>query len=102
MPQPPPEINDTEINDPETNHTETVTPKPVTPKPVVGTALSYRGRLFHMYDHQGCDSCCSACRPPYLPPLRGVHVTYVPAVKAYLCGYCVRTRWPDSQSIPER
>ena len=69
----------------------------VTPNLVSGSAWIYLKRQFFIYENQGCDRCIRNIKPPYLPPLRGVHVTYDDKTSDYLCGACVRsqlTRWP--------
>lgn len=61
-------------------------------KKIDQTEHFYLGHSFHMYENQGCDICCKDYKSPYLPPMRGIHVTYSIEAKSYLCGYCLRAR----------
>jgi len=60
------------------------------PQRIASTEWYYGGHRFHMYENRGCDSCIRTTKPPYLPPFRGVHITYHTPSAAYLCGYCIR------------
>ena len=64
----------------------------VAPKPVRGSEWIYLQRQFFIYENQGCDKCIRNVKPPYLPPLRGVHVSYDAKTSDYLCGFCVRSQ----------
>ncbi|MDA8536516.1 hypothetical protein N9M90_00370 [Alphaproteobacteria bacterium] len=64
----------------------------VAPKPVRGSEWIYLQRQFFIYENQGCDKCIRNTKPPYLPPLRGVHVSYDAKTSDYLCGFCVRSQ----------
>ena len=64
----------------------------IAPKPVSGSEWIYLQRQFFIYENQGCDKCIRNTKPPYLPPLRGVHVSYDPKTSNYLCGSCVRSQ----------
>ena len=66
--------------------------KIIEPKPVSGSEWIYLQRQFFIYENQGCDKCIRNTKPPYLPPLRGVHVSYDPKTSDYLCGFCVRSQ----------
>jgi len=64
----------------------------IAPKPVSGSEWIYLQRQFFIYENQGCDKCIRNTKPPYLPPLRGVHVSYDPKTSNYLFGFYVRSR----------
>jgi hypothetical protein len=66
-------------------------PEITAPKPVRGSEWIYLQRQFFIYENQGCDKCIRNTTPPYLPPLRGVHVSYDAKTSDYLCGFCVRS-----------
>ncbi|MDA0801576.1 MAG: hypothetical protein O3B69_08290 [Proteobacteria bacterium] len=67
-------------------------PEITAPKPVRGSEWIYLQRQFFIYENQGCDKCVRNTKPPYLPPLRGVHVSYDAKTFDYLCGFCVRSQ----------